>query len=100
MPQPGVENVTCGSNVSGCSGWSKIRGSVDVSRHAAGRVTKYAMVMPDRMMTIAMTATMRRTVFGFRPPSEGLGPDGAPAGGSGAVAKEMPPPREEMGDRI
>src|SRR5712691_2221871 len=100
MPQPGVENVTCGSKVSGCSGWSKIRGSVDVSRHAAGRVTKYAMVMPDRMMTTAMTATMRRTVLGFRPPNDGLGPTGGPAVGWGAVAKGMPPPREETGDRI
>src|SRR5256885_16142358 len=94
MPHPGVEKVTWGSKVSGCSGWSKSSGSVDVSRHAVDRVRMYAIVIPDRITAIAMTITMSRIVRGLRPPpKEGVGPVGAPGGGWGEVSKVPSPPR-------
>src|SRR2546423_6565841 len=94
MPHPGVENVTWGSSVSGCSGWSKSSGSVDVSRHAVDGVRMYAIVIPDRITAMAMTITMSRIVRGLRPPPrEGVGPVGAPGGGWGEVSKVPSPAR-------
>src|SRR2546430_15987262 len=94
MPHPGVEKVTWGSSVSGCSGWSKSSGSVDVSRHAVDRVRMYAIVIPDRITAMAMTITMSRVDRGLRPPPrEGVGPVGAPGGGFGAVYKDPTPER-------
>src|SRR2546427_3933706 len=94
MPHPGVEKVTWGSSVSGCSGWSKGGGSVEASRHAGDRVRMYAIVIPDRITAIAMTITMSRIVRGLRPPPrEGVGPVGAPGGGWGEVSKVPSPPR-------
>src|SRR2546430_17316431 len=88
MPHPGVENVTWGSSVSGCSGWSKSSGAVDVSRHAVDRVRMYATVIPDRITAIAMTITITRIVRGSRPPpKEGVGAVDAPGDGRGEVPK-------------
>src|SRR2546430_17528676 len=101
MRHPGVENVTWGSSVSGCSGWSKSSGSVEVSRHAVDRVRMYAIVIPDRITAIAMTITMSRIVRGLRtPPKEGVGPVGAPGGGWGEVSKVPSPPRGTEGTDI
>src|SRR5438552_17241733 len=85
MAQPGVEKVTCGSRVSGCSGWSKISGSVDDSLQLVGRVAMYTTVITDTITMRATTITIRRTVLGLRRPSCGVGPTGGRGGGWGEL---------------
>src|SRR5205823_13527022 len=100
MAQPGVEKVTCGSRVSGCSGWSKISGSVDDSLQLVGRVAMYTTVITDTITMRATTITIRRTVLGLRPPNGGVGPTDALGGGWGELAKDASSVARKRGTRF
>src|SRR5438093_13747949 len=88
MAQPGVEKVTCGSRVSGCSGWLKISGSVDDSLQLVGRVAMYTTVISERITRSATTITVRRPVLGLMPPNAGVGPPDARGVGMGELAAD------------
>src|SRR5437667_12367463 len=60
----------------------------------------YTTVATDTITMRATTITIRRTVLGFRPPKDGVGPTGAPGGGCGELAKDASSAARERGTRF